>query len=541
MKKIGIVSLFLALVLLVGVFTGCDKDDGSPSAEPISDSKTAGSKSPSPIGKIEPRRGKTFSMAISENLLTLDPLDQTNTPGSVTIANIFEPLIWMWDPKEPFRPCLAESWEHSDDGLTWTFKLRKGVKFHNGEEFNADDCACTFQRILDEKDTIAVALQQWGSLEGYEVIDPYTFAIKLSEPNASILIAVGYTYIMPNEAYAKYGDKLWLDRHLIGTGPWLFEEWVDDQYCHYKKNPDYWNKANYDSYYDELYVYYILEPAAAIASHLAGDIQAFMPPGGLNPDLISMYDGARDKIDMLEVPSSTYHYIGFSFKEGSPFNDINVRKAFNCAIDRKTICDDILKGTAKVPNSIIVDTCIGYNPDFQYTYDPEAAKKYLKESSYKGEKIMLSCNTSALKGEAILLAISDMLNKVGFNTSSEVVECATLSDMRKTGDYDAFLVLCGHVANDPSANVLIPRILKDFHHSFYVNEELFEMIRQQSAELDTEKRAEIIRRIAKKMDDEQGPHTAICQFVLNYPVDKGVYLDVNAAGGTFTTYVDFKG
>ena len=527
MKKA--ISFILAIAISVSALAACNSAPKEPSTN-----------QPNATGEIQSRSGKVANVALSENLISLDPLDQSTIPGNLQNNLTYEPLVW-YDGKGGYEPLLAESWEYNDDGTVWTFKLQQGVKFHNGEDFNADDVACTFQRVLDNKGSLNNPLQYWSALESYEVVDEYTFAVKLSAPYATLLMSMYFTPILPNEAYEELGEKLWLDQHMYGTGPWVFDEWLDGQYSHYTKNADYWNKANYDPYYEELYLRYIMEPATTVASHIAGDIQVNIASGGINPDMLSLYDSAANVIDLLRMESGSHHYIGFSFKEGSPFLDENVRRAFNMAIDRASIIDNILGG-GKVPNGIIMSNDLGYNPNVQgYTFDPDGAKALLEASSYTGEPIQLACNVSALKGEAILLAISEMLNDVGFNTSVAVVEVAALSDMRKTGDYDTFLVANMHAANDPG-NTLTFRILNDGHHSNYVDEELFSLIRQSNGEVDAEKRVELIKQIAAKMDAENAPHTAICQFLLTYAFDKGVTgLELYDDGWFNIKHIDFDG
>ncbi len=533
MKK---TAAWILIFSLAAALAGCGKTDTVQTGQ---DTQGAAETSEAAAG-VEPRAGKTVNVALSENLISLDPLDQANIIGNLQNNLVYEPLVW-YDGEGGYEPLLAERWEHNADGTVWTFYLRQGVKFHNGEDFNADDVACTFQRILDNKDSLNNPLQYWVVLDSYQVIDPYTFEIRLSEPYATVLLSTYFTPILPNEAFAELGETLWTGQKMYGTGPWVFDEWIDGQYCHYTKNEEYWDKANYDSYYDELYIRYITETSTGVASHIAGDVQVNIASGGINPDMIPLYDSAKDKIDMITIKSGSHHYIGFSFKEGSPFRDINIRRAFNRAIDRESIVTNILGG-GTVPNGIIVSTDIGYNEELEgYPYDPEEAKRLLAESSYNGEEIELCCNVSALKGEAILLAISEMLNEVGFNTKVSVVEVATLADMRRTGEYDTFLVANMHASNDPG-NTLTFRILNDAHHSGYVNEELFEMIRQSNREIDTEKRTEQLKEIAAFMDQENAPHTAICQMELKYAADKGVTgLELYDEGWFNIKHIDFDG
>jgi len=520
MKKITI----LALLILIGgslVFAG-----GSEEVKSVTTGTVA-------------RQGKTVYVGLSENLISLDPLDQANIIGNMQANLVCEPLVWYNDDDGSYSPLLAESWDVSADGLTWRFYLRKGVKFHNGEDFTSADCAITYQRVLDNKKTLRGPLSYWAELDSYKVIDDYTFEIKMASPYATVLMSVWMTPILPDQEFGKYGTKLWTEHKLIGTGPWMFQEWVDGQYCAYNKNTNYWNKANYDSYYDKLVLRYITEPSTLVASHLTGDINVNIASGGINPDMLQLYKGSDDKIQMISFPSGTYLYIGFSYKDGSPFRDENVRAAFNYAIDRQAIVKNILGG-GKVPNSIIVEPCIGFNPDVPvFEYNPTKAEELLKKSSYKGQRIELTCNTSTIKGEAILLAVSEMLNKVGFNTYVSVVEVATLANVRATGDYDAFMVTNMHLANDPGT-CLTFRILNDGHTSFYKDDKLLDLIKKSNVEVDVEKRTNLLKEVALEMNKQHGPHTPIAQVQLNYAADKGIYgMELYASGWFNIKHINF--
>lgn len=525
----NIFVVFLVMMLVCSLFVSCSKsestttsgDAASTSAatsventEATADTATSGSEVPPPRG------GKTLTVAFSENVVNIDPLDQSNMIGSLQNNMYIEPLVF-YSSVGGYVPCLATSWESNEDGTEWTFHLREGVYFHNGEEFDSADCAVTFQRILDNLTTLNNPLQYWPSLIGYEVIDKYTFKIILSEPQSAILASLYLTPILPNEAFEEYGTKLWTDQHLVGTGPWKFVQWIDGQYIEFEKNENYWDKENYDPYYDRIIFRYTKEPASTVASHIAGDIQLNISSGGINPDILPLYKGTEDIINMISFDSGQEMYVGFSCKEGSPFADKKVREAFDYAIDRQSIIDNII-GSGKVPNGVITDTVDGYNPDLQgYTYDPEKAKQLLAESSYNGEEITLMCNTSLLKGEAIMLAMSEMLNAVGFNTNVQVVEVAVLNNVRKTGDYDVFAVAWMFAASDPG-QFLTLRVMNDGHHTFYQNEELNDLIAQSNKEMDPEKRAELVRQCAQIMDEEHAPYSAFAQLRITYAADKGI-------------------
>lgn len=530
-KYSRILIAFMVLAMLIA----CVPADQKPvETEVVSATEASGGNDQ--MTKEEP---KVVTLAISENAITLDPLDINNLGSHIIIDFVYEPLV-LRTTEATYKPWLAESWEFSDDGTEWTMHLREGVKWHNGDDFTSADVVTTFQRLLDHKDELACAITNWKNLVGVEAIDDLTVKIILSDASAATLLSFAYTRIIPAKAFAEHGLNLFTDQIMTGTGAWLWDKWVDGQYAHFYKNENYWNKEEFDSYYDEAYVRHVLEASTAVAGHLSGDLNANISVGGINKDLLSLYEGSEDRIQLLTIDTSGYQYLGLQLKEGSPFTDINTRKAFDYAIDRQSIVDNVLGG-GLVPRSIMTKGTLGYDESLpEYEFNPELAKEYLAKSTYAGEPIVLSSNTSTLKSEEILLAISDMVNQVGFNTTINIVENATLLDMRKSGNYDVFMVSTMHDGGEPSLNVLTNRILNDVHHSSYVNEELNELIRVSNKNLDLVSRLEQLKEIGKMIRDESAPHLPIAQLQATYAADWGITgLDLFPDGTMRLCFVNF--
>ena len=509
-------------------------------AQTESNNVNAGSEtSQEAIDDVPEGPSKTVNIAINENIVQLDPHNQSNLPGYMMWNMCMEPLI-LEDRKGNYYPLLCESWEHDDEGLEWTFKLRQGIKFHNGEDFNADDVAATFDRVLSRRNELQNAIEYWTLLDTCEKIDDYTVKFTYTQPDSTALLSFSNTPIIPNEAYAEYGDELWNQQMMYGTGPWIFQEWSDGQFTHYIKNPDYWDKENFDSYYDEVYLRHITELSTAVAGHISGDLQANLKTGGIDEDLLGLYAGTEDRIQMIDVQSGMYNYIGFQCAPDKVFHDKNARLAFEYAIDRQSILDNILGGAGKVPNGIINDSCVGYDDTIPpYEYNPDKAREYLAASDYDGRKITIVSNTSTKKAEETLLAISENMNAVGFNTDILVTEPSTMLEMRKSGNYDLFYVGNMHNAGDP-CQVLNLRVLNDVHKSNYVNEEMNALIEKIKIEMDTETRNEYISQVSKIIREEAAPHSAIVQMNLKEAIDYGVTgIDLFTDGNFRTKYVTY--
>lgn len=466
---------------------------------------------------------KTLNLAFGENIWYIDPHAASNLP-SYQIRNMcFEPLIETTE-ENGFRPCLATDWIISEDGLTWTFTLRKGVKFHNGEDFTSADVVATFERLLNCDGKLSIYNNFWKNLASVGAVDDYTVNITMKTPYATnaAKFAFSVTAIIPDEAYAELGEDLFMDDAMYGTGPWVFDEFVDGQYAHVIKNNDYWNKAEFDSYYEDVYLRITLEPSSAVASQLSGDVQAYLPSGGISSDILSLYDGHSDTINMISFLSGSIQYIGLNCNEGAAFEDLNTRLAFAYAIDRETIVKAIYGGGAAPDNCFMPEGTLGWSKDVaHYDYNPELAKDYLSKSTYDGRPITLTSSNGTLKAQECLLAISEYLTAVGFNVEKvDIVEGAVMNEMRATGDYDTFLVVSMQEHNEPY-KYLNYRILNDTHHSGFVNEEMFDLIRASNSEMDeTKRQAEIEQALV--IFSENVVHYQVVQLQTTFAVNQGI-------------------
>ena len=528
-KSRKILAALLTLSMAVSLLASCG-GDGSGSG--------SGSQGDSSTGE----ESKTFVMAVSENMKSLDPHYQTTITGKTFTQMYLESLILYDETTGEFFPWLCESYEYSEDGLEWTFHMRDGLTWSNGEVLDANDVAYSFERLLADKEGSPIASQYWADLEDVELIDNSTVKLVCSVPVANMRVSLVKTYIIPDEYHKEKGDAMFYDQDIPASGPWVLDEWVDGQYIRLHKNENYWRKDWFDSYYDNVEVRFISEPSTGVTAHVSGDMQAYIPSGGISVDMLPLYEGHEDRIDVFSFLSGTYTYAGMSFKEGSPFNDENFRWAFEYGIDRQGLVDNILGGGA-VPNSEALDSCLGYNPDLEpYVYDPELAKEYLEKSSYNGEPFEIVTNNAIPKAEDTVLYISECLNAIGMNTTARVVEVAELQSIRAEGDYTVFLVNnmhgCGDIGND-----LVSRIMNDAHHSYYsgpVYDELCELIRAQSMELDVDKRVELIQEIEQMIRDNAAPHSYICQYESTFAIDYGVTGLEPFADGTFRfTFVTY--
>lgn len=313
MKRL--ISLTLVLVMIVALFAGCGSSNAGADATQANDNKVD-----TPADQTPEAPSKTLSIALSENLVTLDPLHANNAPGYQPRNMCFDMLVES-DHEGNYTPSLAEDWEFSEDGKEVTFFLRKDVKWQDGTDFSSADVVCTFQRLLDEPE-LNIASIYWSLLTGVEAIDEYTVKITLSDAYAPIMNSLSVTAIIQKAQWEAEGVDAFNNQNFVGTGPWIFDEWIDGQYVHVTKNENYW--GDFDSYYDDVYLRFVLEASTAIAAHKNGDVQAYIASSGIAADNLSLYDGTDANIDLVNINTGTVQYFGFQCGEDSVFNDKNV-------------------------------------------------------------------------------------------------------------------------------------------------------------------------------------------------------------------------
>lgn len=335
----------------------------------------------------EPRQGGTLIVATTNDTPDLDIQKYTSSSQHNALLPIFDGLVekdWTADADfPPIVPGLATSWSASQDGKTYTFKLRQGVKFHDGTPFNAEAANFNFQRMTNkdhpyyDQQVGSAALGVLKGLKGSKVVDEYTFQIELSEPNAGLIEALASLpnyYIESPAAFAKYG-KDGIGQHAVGTGPFKLVEWVRGQRTVMARNDDYWGKK---PYVDQMVYRPIIEPAARAAALKAGEVQIAWD---LPVDQVESFKSdPKYNVYLRGIPATK---VIECWQASGPFSDIRVRKAVNMAIDRDTLANVVLKGTAVPATQIYGIGSASYDtalPVFE-KYDPTGAKALLAQTS----------------------------------------------------------------------------------------------------------------------------------------------------------------
>ncbi len=316
-------------------------------------------------------------------LQTLDPAQAVTISDFRILANIYEGLLRYKDDTLDVEPGLAESWTLSPDAKTYTFKLRQGVKFHDGGDFNAETVKFNFDRVTQKDHPYANTgpfpfVFTLGPVEKTEVLDPYTVAITLKEPYSPMLTmlagAIGGLAGISPAAVKKYGKDF--ARNGGGTGPFKFTLWESGQRFVLDANPTWWRgKVKLAG----LVYRPIVDENARVSEMLSGgtDITIEVPP-----DNIATFTASKN-FTFYEQSGPHLWYLMLNCKE-KPFDDKRVRQAANYAINKEALVTEILKGTATVAAGVTPPAFTwAHDNDLKpYSYDPAKAKALLAEAGY---------------------------------------------------------------------------------------------------------------------------------------------------------------
>ncbi|WAP69971.1 ABC transporter substrate-binding protein [Jiella pelagia] len=334
--------------------------------------------------------------------------------AATIVDNIFDTLV-MRDEDMKLVPALAESWKALDD-TTWEFKLRKGVKFHNGEDFDAEAVKFTIDRIIDPAAN-APTLSYIRTVIGVEVLDAQTVRIKTDGPDPLLPTRMSRypTYIVP----PKYVEEVGRDefaRKPVGTGPYEFVDFIPDQHVILKANPDYWRGA---PSIGKVTWRAIPEGTARITALLTGEADFIE---SVPVDLAPLIEDSADADLVLVKNGGLTVYLGLVMTQ-APLDDLKVRQALDAAIDRKGIVDNILRGMATPKGTQVGPADFGYLDIPPTPYDPARAKQLLKEAGHPdGFSIKMESTRRYMKDSEVAQAIAQQFGDIGVKVDQEVLD-----------------------------------------------------------------------------------------------------------------------
>jgi peptide/nickel transport system substrate-binding protein/oligopeptide transport system substrate-binding protein len=465
----------------------------------------------------EAKFGGTFRRMLGYNPSTLDPALLSDIYGRTIVSQIFDGLVQFDTNLNPL-PALAEFWEASRDGRTWTFALRRGVKFHHGREMTAHDIAYSFTRLLDPVQPLPAAelfryiqgakksmQEKPQSVEGLRVLDRYTLQIVLDKPLAPSLVVLGLAHaaIVPQDEVEKQGKHF--GHAPVGTGPFKFVQWTPNQEIVLEANDQYYEGRPFlDTVVFKIFSGVKLEET--FAEFLKGNLEETIIPSNKIEEVSG--DPAYQKYQRFYNPMLNLIYIGFNTRV-SPFDDRRVRQAFNYAVNTEAIVKEVTKRGSLVAHGALPPGMPGYDPNLPgYAYDPSKARRLLAEAGYPGgtgfPKVQLWSAHKAESTKAELAAYQKYLADLGVKVEVHFApNWPAYKEMLEQGKLPMFYLAWFADIPDPD-NFLSPLLYSasPTNRTFYHNPRVDRLLEQARQELDYTKRIVLYREVEGIVHDD---------------------------------------
>ena len=459
-----------------------------------------------------------FTVGDTNDIDSMNPAVGLEAPAYFMYALNYDLLVNF--SLEDFSPApgIAESWETSEDGLTWTFHIREGMKWSDGEDITADDVAYTYQRTID--DPIGNWKSYLAQVDEINVVDDYTLEITTKEETPSLLSA--YIYILPEHIFSEI-DKQELKTFEnfpdpVTSGPFHVVEWRKGQFFRMEANEDYWGGT---PKIDEVVYRVFNNEDALVQALMSGDIDF---ADTLGADFFDSLEG-EEGVGLNEAAIPSFEEIGFNSgasesqpdSDGHPaLEDPQVRVAISRAIDRQTLVDRVLKGHGVVGSTIVPPAIAFYHyqptEEELQTFDLDAANALLDEGGYEdtdgdgvrempggGEPLEFRYFVRSEENASVTTSefVSEWLAEIGVATDVKSLTDTKLTDVIYEGKYDMFhwgwypdpdpdfILSVMSCAQRPPDGV--------WSDSFYCNEEYDQMYEEQKTLIDIEERAEVVK------------------------------------------------
>ena len=465
----------------------------------------------------ENKVGGKLVFAINIEPDTLDPHKTYSSGSNSVLANIGSSLIWL-DENGEYFPYLAESWSASEDGLSWVFTLRQDVYFHNGTPLTAHDFVWTYERAINPETASPVAGTLLGDINSIEAVDDYTLQINLNSPNFSLLFglaSIGYVQPLSQQYFEEVGEDEFAN-HPVGVGPYLFKEWHTGENIVLERNPDFnWAPACFESSgpvnIETLEYRFLIEYSTTLAGLEAGELDF----SDLEKRDVNRLIETGDFVAFASPVQGLNPFVLLNV-EKAPFDDVNVRKAFNLAIDRESIIQIVYQEGASVQYGPISESVAGYWDGVEkigYGYDPETALALLQDAGYElnsdgflekdGQPLELELqvdqNDVWIK---IAQLVQEQLKTIGVKIEIVQMEINTLMSLCASGEYSLAILGYGYGEADLMYYIFHSSMIGALNMSRVSNPDLDLLLEQSRTETDPETRQEVVNQIQQIVVEE---------------------------------------
>ncbi len=492
------------------------------------DNTETSSGSSTPAGSGGPKRGGTLNIGADADPIGLDP-KTTAAFSSYDFLGLMYTGLLRWTADMTIEPDLAVSYDNPDD-KTYIFHLRDGVKFHNGQDFTADDVKFTFDRIFDPATTNRLA-STFATVKAVTVVDPKTVKFELKQADAAFL---SYMATNPDGVIVPKGVSD-LDNKPVGTGPFIFDSYNPNQDFTLKANPDYYEEGQ--PYLDTV-VFKFFKDQSSLTSALRS--KAIDMTWLKDPKVASQV--AKTAPDLVSAPGQTSRtfpvWFGMTQK---PLDDVKVRRALSLATDRAACVETVLAGSGKVGAMLPESQVGGYDGTSELPYyqrDVEAAKKLLAEAGHPdgidlGDYVVVAANDLDVQCAQIL---QQQWSEAGIKVNLKPTETAPLLDAWAKGSYTALSVA---LSWSPDPDAIVQRLTSTNTYGEAMgmkDSQLDTMAVDARAELDVSKRAAAYQQIQERIAD-QAYVLQVYQYPLRWEMWWGYVKGYEALAANIRTFV----
>jgi peptide/nickel transport system substrate-binding protein len=462
------------------------------------------------VAPIAAQPAGTLVVGLVAEPVNLDPPQVTDLNSNRVGRRIVETLVTFPEESTQVVPGLAESWTISKDGLQYTFKLRRGITFHDGTPLNAEAVKFSIERQINPNHP-AYKLGKYpfanfffGNVKAVEVLSEERVAFLLNEPRASFLsiLTAGAASIVSPTAVMKWGPDY--PTHPVGTGPFRFASWDRGQRVVLEKNPTYWK---YPVKVERVIYRPIVEDQARLTELLTGTLDVIV---GVPADFVSQLE-QNAKITLLKQVGAHVWYLGMN-NQKKPFDDKRVRQALNYAVNKDAIVKDVLKGTGASSRGPVLPGTWGADPALKaYPYDPERAKKLLAEVGYPNgfsTTLWVPESGSGMQAPvAMSTVMQSNLKAVGVNVSLQTMEWGAYLAKLRTKEQELFALSWMAGTEDPDM-VMYPLLHSSQwtpvgpNRALYKNARFDALLQQARLTTDQAKRAQLYKEAQSILVDD---------------------------------------
>jgi peptide/nickel transport system substrate-binding protein len=471
MRKLLLIGAMGALLALL--VSACGGSSGGGGTISVAQEGEGGTKAANAACEKEPVAGGTLVYSRQLETVTLNPREIKNGNGDIFAQEMLFSGIVKNDPNgtDKVVPGLAESWDISKDGLTYTFHLRKGLKYSDGSPLSAADVAWNLEQFADPDVNISLAGVAAG-MESAKATDDTTVVVKLEHPVAAFLynLAIFPAFIVDKAKLEAEGKAFW--KHPVGTGPFRLKEFAGGSHITFEKNPYYYEKGK--PYLESMRWNFVPNSNTRVLALKSGEAQ--MIDGVPFAQVESLQAESGLTIQEVEVPQEVLMVTNTKVKA---LDDVHVRRALSLAINRPQLNETVFRGTGTVPNSVIqnfeLDATDQEVPPFEFNV--EKAKAEMAKSKFaNGFTVSLQYPAGFDYFKQMALLIEGELGQIGVNVKLEELEAATIAEKWLEGEFELTFPFTGTTSDVPvpdeyAAFYALPEAELDGFKSFWTNKE----------------------------------------------------------------------